>query len=196
MLGDLSAALARYSFQAADRARVDGIHDGFLVTLLPKLVFAEFGRPGGEVLGDGIADTDGNGIPEPAFAGGVHRRVPRFAGEIREGPDPQDEPSAAPVLWSAQIQPLLRSKCAECHFDGARLGGYRLDTPELLRTPGESLGALPLVVPGDPERSLLYRKLVDRTPPIGVQMPQARPPLDDRGKALVRDWILQGARSR
>lgn len=196
LLGDLSAALLRYTSEAADRARVVGVYSAFLFTLLPKLVFAEFGRPGGEVIGDGIADTDGNGIPEPAFAGGAHGRVPRFAGDIREGPDPEDESSAAPVLWSSQIQPLLRSKCAECHFDGAMQGGYRLDTPLLLRTPGDSLGALPLVVPGDPERSLLYRKLVDRSPPIGVQMPQARPPLDDRGKALVRDWILQGARGR
>jgi hypothetical protein len=52
------------------------------------------------------------------------------------------------------------------------------------------------VVPGDPARSLLYRKLVDRNPPVGVQMPQALPPLGPSGKELVRRWIAAGATSR
>ena len=52
------------------------------------------------------------------------------------------------------------------------------------------------IVPGKPEESLLYRKLADRNPPIGEQMPLQTPPLDARGKALVHRWILEGARSR
>jgi hypothetical protein len=48
-------------------------------------------------------------------------------------------------------------------------------------------------VPGDPEGSLLYRMLVDRNPVYGHQMPLQKVPLDDRGKQLVRRWILEGA---
>ena len=54
----------------------------------------------------------------------------------------------------------------------------------------------PLIVPGDPEASLFYRKLVDRVPSVGVQMPEAQPPLSEAGKALVYQWILEGATSR
>ena len=52
------------------------------------------------------------------------------------------------------------------------------------------------MVAGKPEESLLYRKLADRRPPIGEQMPLQQPPLDARGKALVFRWIQEGARSR
>jgi hypothetical protein len=196
LVGDLCTALLRLAAESPDAVRVEAVLAAFLRALLPVLVHAEFARPGGEVIGDGIADSDGNGIAEPALAGGAHGRLPLFVGEIREGPDPQSEPRQAPVLWSTHIQPLLREKCAECHLDGAVRGEYRVDSPALLRTPGESRGALPLIVPGDPLASFFYRKLTDRRPALGAQMPLAQPPLDERGKALVRDWILQGATGR
>lgn len=174
--------------------RAIAVHDRFLATLRPWLVFAEWdGR--GEVLGDGIADTDGNGIPEPALAGGPGR-APMFVGEIRVGPEPGSEAGAQEITWSTHIQPLFRGKCASCHFDGADLGSYRMDTPTLLSTPGESGGQMPLVVPGQPEMSLLYRKIADRVPPVGVQMPQAKPPMDARALALVHQWISEGATRR
>ena len=66
----------------------------------------------------------------------------------------------------------------------------------MLRQPGTSKNTQPLVVPFDPENSFLYRKLVDRFPAFGEQMPLAKPPLADHGKALVRQWILEGATDR
>src|SRR5690606_39465635 len=74
--------------------------------------------------------------------------------------------------------PLFRS----CHVDGAAEGGYRVDTPTAAARAGESGWTGRLVVPGDPEQSLLYRKLVDRRPPVGQQMPLLRTPLDDRAR--------------
>jgi hypothetical protein len=173
----------------ADAAR---IHDRFLAALLPALVFSELDGLG-EVLGDGIADTDGNGIREPDLAGGRHGLAPRFAASIVAGPDPVAVDG--PVSWSRQILPLFRANCAVCHMEGAELGRYRIDTPGLAARAGES-GFPNLIVPGDPERSLLYRKLVDRPPPVGEQMPQGRPPLGDGARSLVRQWILEGARDR
>jgi len=166
----------------------------FLRRVRPFLVFSEV--DGNELLGDGVADTDNNGIPEAALAGDQHGRAPVFAGSVLEGPAPGLEPVDSPVLWSRDIKPLFRRTCAECHLDGAERGLYRIDTPTLLRKPGESGGKFPLVVPGKPEESLLYRKLQDRRPPIGEQMPLQTPPLDPRGRALVFRWIQEGARSR
>ncbi len=158
---------------------------------MPVLVFSELD---GEVLGDGIADTDRTGIPEPGLAGGEFGRAPLIAGRIVEGL-PQ-LPPFGPITWSQHIQPLFRSKCANCHLDGSDRGGYRMDTPTLLRQPGTSKNTQPLVVPFDPENSFLYRKLVDRFPTFGEQMPLATPPLAEHGKELVRRWILEGATDR
>ena len=179
-------------------AGADTAHDAFLVALRPVLAFAEWDGFG-EVVSDGIADTDGNGVPEPALAGGAHGRAPVFAGEILAGPPPSAEPTNGPVTWSRHIQPLFRAKCAQCHLDGAARaqgGFYRLDTPTLARVPGQSGGAMPLIVPGDPDASLLYHKVKDRNPPIGVQMPQALPPMEPAAVELVRRWIEEGATSR
>ena len=172
------------------------MHEQFLLTLRKKLAFSEWdGR--GEILGDGVADTDRNGIPEPALAGGANGRAPVFAGEILQGPPPGTVGTFnEPITWSKHIAPLFRQTCVGCHLDGVARGEYRLDTPTLARTPGESKGRFPLIVPGEPENSLLYRKLVDRRPPVGEQMPLQKPPLDGHGKELVRLWILQGAGSR
>ena len=117
-----------------------------------------------------------------------------FANEILEGPEPA--PTEAEITWSKHIQPLFRAACAQCHMDGNQRGDYRVDTPTLLRKPGESKGAMPLVVPGEPEKSLLWLKLAVREPGIGDQMPLQQPPLDRHAVDLVYRWIKGGAKSR
>lgn len=171
------------------------IHDLFLGQLRSKLVYSEWdGR--GELIGDGKPDTDQNGIPEPSLAGGPNGRAPVFVGEILHGPAPEDEPLVGKVTWSKHVQPLFRAACAHCHMDGNQRGGYRIDTPSLLAVSGDPNSKRPLVVPGDPQGSYLYRKLVDRRPAAGEQMPIGLPPLGAAGTTLVRQWILEGARSR
>lgn len=173
------------------------IHDKLLGALRPFLAYSEWDGAG-EVLGDGIPDTDGNGIKEPASAGSGNGLLPMLVGEILQGPAPAQEATTVPepITWTRHVSPLFRATCVGCHVDGAFRGNYRLDTPTQARTPGDSLGAYPLIVPGNPEGSLLYRMLVDRIPAYGHQMPLQQPPLDDRGKELVRLWIEQGATSR
>ena len=117
-----------------------------------------------------------------------------LAGEIRQGPDVL--PPDGEISWSRHILPLFQKTCAQCHMGGSNRGDYRLDTLASLQEPGSENPGLPLVVPGDPEASYLYRKLVDRIPAAGAQMPLQQPPLSAHGKELVRLWILQGATSR
>jgi hypothetical protein len=55
------------------------------------------------------------------------------------------------------------------------------------------------VVAGDPAKSFLYLKLggdpvVADIPAIGTRMPPRAPPIDETDLALVRDWILDGAK--
>lgn len=189
-LGVVLAALQEAA--ADDDVAAANHHEALLQRVLPVLVASEWDGLG-EVLGDGIADTDRNGIPEPALAGGPHGRAPMFAAALLSGTAP-GEPS--PVSWSQEILPLFRSACAGCHTDGAVRGAYRLDTPTMAATAGESGRVGELIVPGAPERSLLYLKLIERRPSVGDQMPLQRPPLSDGARELVRRWILEGARGR
>ena len=123
-------------------------HEAFLSRLTSVLVYSET-EATGEIVGDGIADTDGDGIAEPAYAGGDFGRAPVFAGEIKKGLELPVVGS--PVLWTTHILPLLQTACAQCHLGGANQGDYRMDTPSELRKRGSSNPGLPLVVPGDPE---------------------------------------------
>lgn len=192
LLRDLLTALRLASLRGVPEAAA--AHDHLLRRLRPLLAHAEWdGR--GEVLGDGIADTDGNGIPEPAAAGGDFGRLPLLAGGIQVGPVGAAAAAGA-VTWTGHVRPLLAAACGECHLHGNDRGGYRMDTLRALATAGESGGVLPLLVPGDPDASFFYRKLVDRRPAVGAQMPLQRPPLDDRARNMVRSWILDGARGR
>lgn len=194
-----SAAEVAVVLRALQETAADGAvagaqpaHDALLARLLPAMVAAEWGGLG-EVLGDGNPDTDGNGIKEPALAGGAFGRAPVLLGDVAFGAELDAD---AEVSWSQTIAPLFRRTCNGCHVEGAARGSYRLDTPALAAQAGDSGRLGELIVPGNPEASLLYRKLVDRRPSVGEQMPLQRPPLDDRGRELVRLWILQGARSR
>ncbi len=168
--------------------------EGFMKALVPVMVFSELSGTG-EILGDGIADTDSNGIREPALAGGEFGRAPVFTGEIKDGV--YAPPADAVITWSKHIQPLFRASCGRCHMNGSSQGdGYLLDTPALLRMTINAKNPMAMIVPGDPDNSYLYRKLVDRRPAFGVQMPEQQPPLAEHGKVLVRRWILEGATRR
>lgn len=52
--------------------------------------------------------------------------------------------------------------------------------------------SLPMVMPGKPETSLFYLKLLP-DPPCGVRMPNGGRPLSDDQLEMVRSWIAAGA---
>ncbi|MCA8964665.1 MAG: hypothetical protein H6838_12875 [Planctomycetes bacterium] len=184
------------ALRLAERAGIAGAAErraALLVTLRRAMAFAEWDGHG-EVLGDGIADTDGDGLSEPAAAGGAHGRLPLLVDDILI--DPSASPRDAPLTWSEHVRPLLLGKCGECHMHGNERGGYRLDTRRAVAVAGESMGQLPLLVPGDPDASLFLQKLQLRQPPIGAQMPLQRTPLDATAVTMLRNWIAAGATAR
>ena len=95
-----------------------------------------------------------------------------------------------PVSFSRQVLPLLSEHCFQCHgMDAAtRKGNLRLDRPDALFT-----GANPIIVPGDPDRSLLMTRIhhpvaAERMPP-----PAFGKPLTPDQIELLRRWIEAGA---
>jgi hypothetical protein len=52
-----------------------------------------------------------------------------------------------------------------------------------------------LVVPGQPEMSLLYQKLSSATPPCGSRMPLGGTAFSDAQLEMIRSWIAAGAKN-
>lgn len=96
-------------------------------------------------------------------------------------------PSATHVSYSRDIAPLLAMNCNGCHGDS---GGLNLRTYRDLML-GGNLGKV--VVPGDPERSLIVHFIEGRRGP-NHRMPKDSTPLLPVQIATIRRWIEQGAR--
>jgi hypothetical protein len=90
------------------------------------------------------------------------------------------------ISYSAQIKPLLETKCLACHG-----GAQQLSELDLRTAAGMQKGGLhgPAVVPGDPEKSLLYRHVAGLAQPA---MPLGGA-LETAEVAALKSWIEQGA---
>lgn len=97
--------------------------------------------------------------------------------------------AARATFFREHIEPVLRSKCYECHSAlSSELGGsLRLDAREPLRRGGDSGAA---VAPGKPAESLLLDALRHEQ---GRAMPPDQPRLPDAVLADFEHWIADGA---
>lgn len=96
----------------------------------------------------------------------------------------QSSVDAAPDFFKEKVQPIFEENCIACH--GAKLQRSGLD----LRTETSALkgGARgQSIVPGDPEKSLLYRLITHRQEP---EMPMGGK-LSDAEIAVIAEWIKQ-----
>jgi len=97
-------------------------------------------------------------------------------------------PSAAPVVFARDIQPILEVRCLQCHGRGRDKGGFRLDTRESLLQGGDSGLAVKL---GKSQESLLI-ELVSGLDADNV-MPKKGTRLTASEIGLLRAWIDQGS---
>lgn len=98
------------------------------------------------------------------------------------------EPS---LTYKEHIFPIIEKYCLRCHLEeNDNPSGLAMDSFELLMKGGKNGNT---VVPGKPEESILYRKLLS-DPPFGKQMPRNRKKLSAEEIGLIFEWIRQGAR--
>lgn len=133
-------------------------------------------------------------------------------------PDPDEPLPHETGFFHEQVRPIFESmtnKCSGCHAErGANarlsLGGHissKAIVAGLVNKPSRSGGQYKLVVPGDPDKSWLYRKIADQAKNAGCQpsaeaqcitgvMPPAMngPTLSAAELQTVRQWILDGAK--
>ncbi|MBZ0231552.1 MAG: hypothetical protein K8M05_04320 [Deltaproteobacteria bacterium] len=109
------------------------------------------------------------------------------------GPCGDGDPTTT-VSFAMHVRPLLgRSpgSCTGCHGTSAA-SGFNVTSYEALRRGGQVSNAQ-IVVPGRPCESVLYQKL-SPAPPFGARMPYNGPPFySPEDRALLRDWIAEGA---
>ncbi len=119
---------------------------------------------------------------------------PRPQEEARkEGTSPSGEASASAPLRYTDVAPIFQKRCVRCHMAQGSSGtppeGIRLDNYTAILSRSER----PIVIPGYPEFSLLFRSIKGLSLP---RMPMDGPPyLDDQDTEKISRWIAQGARS-
>jgi hypothetical protein len=104
------------------------------------------------------------------------------------------------VSFSADIQPIFSRSCARagCHIGGNPQAGLDLTSgaayDEIVDVDASGyLGKR--VAPGDPDASVLYRKILSDSSNsgFGTRMPQGGPYLSDVEQVTLRIWIAEGA---
>ncbi len=93
-------------------------------------------------------------------------------------------PLSSGLSYRRDIQPIFDRACVRCHGGAA---GLWLDRYERVMA-GSARG--PVIIPGNPEASALYRRITGRDQPA---MPLGGPPLSPSEIERIRQWILAGA---
>ena len=88
--------------------------------------------------------------------------------------DPADD-------FNQQIAPIIAGHCLECHSAGGKAGLDLRSRETAFESKHDTV-----IVPGDPEGSILYQRVSAR------EMPP-KEPLDDTQIAAIRQWIANGA---
>ncbi len=100
---------------------------------------------------------------------------------------------AGKVDFTTQIRPLLSDRCFKCHGpdSNAREAELRLDIRKGVFEPREDGQAV--VVPGKPEESPLYQRIVTQDEDLRMPPAEGGKPLSRAEAELIRRWIEQGA---
>jgi hypothetical protein len=105
-------------------------------------------------------------------------------------PQPEEQPtevqaqSTEAVSFSADVLPILESRCVNCHGGDRIEGEFLLRSYDELMAGGES-GAV--VIPGDADSSYLAELLIEQ------KMPKRGPKLTPPQTETIINWINQGA---
>ena len=88
------------------------------------------------------------------------------------------------VSYVRDVQPILESRCGNCHFGEFTSADLHMDRYESLMTGSESG---PVILAGDARKSLLVKKISTGA------MPKRGPKLTPAQIQVISDWIDAGA---
>ncbi|MFA6945687.1 MAG: DUF1553 domain-containing protein, partial [Pedobacter sp.] len=94
------------------------------------------------------------------------------------------------VDYNTQVKPIINKKCISCH------GGVKQEAGFSLLFQNEALGLTesgkPAIIPGDPDRSELIRRINEKDP--DERMPYKHEALSESEIKIFRQWIREGAK--
>ncbi|MFN3996238.1 PSD1 and planctomycete cytochrome C domain-containing protein [Algoriphagus sp.] len=114
----------------------------------------------------------------------------------KEGGEIENQKIPSLVSYNFHIRPILSDNCFACHGPDAnkREAGLRLDIEaEAYKVLKETPGAHGWV-PGKPNESEAYRRLVSEDPSFMMPPPESNLKLTNREIRLIEKWIHQGAK--
>ncbi len=88
-----------------------------------------------------------------------------------------------------KVKAVFEQNCYKCHGPDKQNGRLRLDVKAVVFSPDRDE---PIIVPGDPNKSLLYR-LINLPADDKKRMPKKADPLSPEQIELIGDWINAGA---
>jgi hypothetical protein len=97
------------------------------------------------------------------------------------------------VQFNRDIRPILADNCLACHGpdNNKRKAGLRLDTKDGIFE--KTSKREPAVVPGNPEKSELWRRVIATDPDDVMPPPDSHKELKPEQKEKLKQWILAGA---
>ena len=96
------------------------------------------------------------------------------------------------LSFSADIRPLLSKYCISCHGPdkAKRKADLRLDVPE---SAFADLGGYAAIIPGKPEESEIYLRMVTKEKDDIMPPPDAKNPMSQEDIEKLKQWIAEGA---
>lgn len=96
------------------------------------------------------------------------------------------------LSFSADIRPLLSKYCVSCHGPdkAKRKADLRLDVPE---SAFADLGGYAAIIPGKPEESEIYLRMVTKEKDDIMPPPDAKNPMSREDIEKLKQWIAEGA---
>ena len=130
----------------------------------------------------------GSALPMASFLVAAALALGWVSGSRSAGLAPQTQEPASLPSYSAQVEPILKSKCLTCHSAAAKMGGLVLETYDSLLKGGVHGPAI------TPSRSSESRLLLMLEGKIQPRMPFGADPLPAADIATLKAWIDAGAR--
>ncbi len=95
------------------------------------------------------------------------------------------------LVFEDLIMPILEEKCQSCHNRYKTKGGLQMTSYQLIEKGGKSEKAL--LIPGEPEKSELYKRITLPDDHEDKMPPPEKSPLDETAIHLIEWWISTGA---
>ena len=89
------------------------------------------------------------------------------------------------VSYAADVVPIFEARCGVCH---GSLGGWDASSYDVVMNSGDNA---PVVIPGDPEASILAQKMIGTQTYGGIMPPAGL--LAEAETQIILDWIAEGA---